>query len=469
MNNRLISPTTVPVLDPVFRPSALVWRHLKQTADSLRVTVAVEQADGSIFHSTCQLPSGNDPGSIAWSQYLLMHHVRCALWAYGGFRVHIHGAPAAVTDWLKYHYYIYDARGEFDADVMGPRLFDQDFEIVVHPSLNGFPAPKQTDIAVNLGAKRCFIGFDLGAGNRRVVAVIDGKVIWQEDQVWAPKGQPDPEYHYREIGASLQAAQGNLPRVDGIGGSAAGIYFDNCPRMATLFMGVPRDAFKQSIVPLFHRLRADFSNVPFRVVNDGEVAALAAAIEMKASRVLGLAFGSSTAGGWVTANGHLTTQLDELAFFPIDMNPSAPVDDWSQFRGCASKYLSEQMITRLAAAAGINLDPSLNLAQQLKFVQQLLLETNDTTPKAERVFQTVGDYLAHALAAYDPFYGVEMAYLMGRVMEGRGGDIVLEHARTALSREYPDLADRCRLVRPTGESVSMGQAVAAAYLAAGAS
>ncbi len=71
--------------------------------------------------------------------------------------------------------------------------------------------------------------------------------------------------------------------------------------------------------------------------------------------MLGIALGSSQAGGYVTMAGNLLDWLHELAFCPIDYNPAAPMDEWSGDRGCGALYLSQQCVFRLAPRAGIRL------------------------------------------------------------------------------------------------------------------
>ena len=112
-------------------------------------------------------------------------------------------------------------------------------------------------------------------------------------------------------------------------------------------------------------------NVPLEVVNDGEVTALAGAMSLEDTAVIGVAMGSSEAGGFVTPEGNITNWLNELAFVPIDGNPAAPADEWSGDIGCGVQYLSQQAVGRLLPAAGITLDEQLGLPERLKAVQQL--------------------------------------------------------------------------------------------------
>ena len=43
--------------------------------------------------------------------------------------------------------------------------------------------------------------------------------------------------------AALRLAQSKLPWLDAIGGSSAGVYVDNQPRVASLFRGIPAERF----------------------------------------------------------------------------------------------------------------------------------------------------------------------------------------------------------------------------------
>jgi hypothetical protein len=58
---------------------------------------------------------------------------------------------------------------------------------------------------------------------------------------------------------------------------------------------------------LFLEVRKAWSEVPFEVVNDGEVTALAASTSLQRNRVLGISLGTSTAGPYVNADGNITS------------------------------------------------------------------------------------------------------------------------------------------------------------------
>ena len=178
--------------------------------------------------------------------------------------------------------------------------------------------------------------------------------------------------------------------------------------VASLLRGVPPENYGQ-VHSLFLRLRAEFG-VPLEVVNDGEVSALAGSMSSGRNAVLGIAFGSSLAAGYVTQQGNITNWLNELAFAPIDYNLSAPIDEWSGDRGVGSQYMSQQCVFRLAHRAGIEIPVDLSLAQKLKFVQHKLEAGHSG---AQKIWQSIGVHLGYAIAHYASFYDLEHVLLLG--------------------------------------------------------
>ena len=107
-------------------------------------------------------------------------------------------------------------------------------------------------------------------------------------------------------------------------------------------------------------------DVPFVVVNDGEVTALAGVMRVGAGfaprRGDGL---EAKAGGYVTSDRLLTSWLNELAFVPIYLSPAAPRDDWSGDAGVGAQYLSQRAVARLLPAAGIETPRDMDQPAQL--------------------------------------------------------------------------------------------------------
>jgi predicted NBD/HSP70 family sugar kinase len=293
--------------------------------------------------------------------------------------------------------------------------------------------------------------------------VVDGKVVFSEEVGWQPSVQPNPQYHFDGIHDSLRRAAAHLPRVDAIGGSAAGVYVNNEVRVGSLYRGVPRELFDSRVRRLFFELQAKWGGVPFEVVNDGEVTALAGSMALSDNAVLGIAMGSSLAAGYVTPQGKITPWLNELAFVPVDYRPDAPADEWSGDRGVGVQYFSQQAVGRLLAPAGIGLPADMPLPVKLEQVQALMTAGDE---RARRIYQTIGVYFGYTIATYSDFYDFRNLLVLGRVLTGEGGDLILSTAQEALRAEFPEIAEHVRYHIPGEQEKRHGQAIAAASLPA---
>jgi predicted NBD/HSP70 family sugar kinase len=309
----------------------------------------------------------------------------------------------------------------------------------------------------------CRIGFDLGGSDRKAAALIDGEIVFSEEIAWDPYFQKDPAYHIEGVHDSLKRAAAHLPRVDAIGGSAAGVYVNNEVRVGSLFRGVPPVAFEAHIRRMFFTLQERWGGVPFEVVNDGEVTALAGSMAMNDNAVLGVSMGTSQAGGYVTPAGNITSWLNELAFAPVDYRADAPRDEWSGDRGCGVQYFSQQGVGRLAAVAGFGFPSTLPLPEQLIAVQDAM-KAGDA--RARAIYETIGICFGYSIAHYADFYELRNLLVLGRVSSGEGGDLILARAQAVLRDEFPALAETIRLRTPDEKSKRHGQATAAASLPA---
>jgi predicted NBD/HSP70 family sugar kinase len=453
----LAAPAVVPILDPGFRPAALATRAFARVA-TVPVTLALEQADGSVFHHAFRVLDAGHPAAGA-NAFFVERLSKFLLWAWGGFRIHLAG-PIALADGLRRHY-SETAVGRFDSEIIGERIYDRPIEVVSVESADQLPVPRSNTAPLGRHWNGCRIGFDLGGSDRKVAAVIDGNCVFSEETVWDPYFQPDPAYHFEGVMDSLRKAAAHLPRVDAIGGSAAGVYVNNRVKVASLFRGVPRDLFDSRVKDLFLELRRAWNGIPFDVVNDGEVTALAASMSLGCNSVLGIALGTSTAAGFVTAEGNITTWLNELAFNPIDYRIGAPPDEWSGDGGCGVQYFSQQAVGRLIPFSDLEIDSKLPLPEQLKAVQARMLEGDE---RASRIYQTLGTYLGYGLAHYSDFYDFRNVLILGRVTSGPGGDLILAGAREVLDREFPELSSRTAFHIPDEKDKRHGQAFAAASL-----
>jgi predicted NBD/HSP70 family sugar kinase len=459
MNNPFphTSPALVPPLDPDFRPAALANRAFLRSvgAAGVPLIIGLERENGELSrYETRVYPKGHP--HAAENLYYAERLVKFLLWARGGYRVYV-GGPAPVGAYIQQTYSAAGAR-RFDFAFMGEQVYQQPFTVLPCRAEDVPPARESgRRLGQNLDGAR--IGFDLGASDRKVSAVLDGQVLFSEEVVWEPRKHSDPGYHYREVLAAIQDAARHLPRVDAIGGSSAGIIINNRPMVASLFRGIPPERFDE-IRDLFVRIGAEF-NVPIEVINDGDVTALAGAMSLEENGVLGIALGSSEAAGYVDQNGRILGWLNELAFAPVDYNPNAPVDEWSGDAGCGALYFSQQCAFRLAPKAGLAVPADVTDVEKLKYLQGCLEAGH---PGAAQVWESMGIYLGYGLAHYADFYDAQHVLILGRCTSGKGGDILLERANAVLRTEFPELAGRLHIQLPDEKSRRVGQSIAAASL-----
>jgi len=448
-------------LDPDFLPASLWVRAYRAAIQAVgggsKLAIALERSDGSVsVHRTAVLP--HEGANVAINNRHVERLLKFLLWQKGGYRITIAGDPQLAA-YLRSVYAPEGARA-FDHRFLGEQVYRRPM-IIESASFDRAPAEKETAAPLGRHLDGYRIGFDLGASDRKCAAVAEGRVVFSEEVPWNPSVQTDPQYHFDGIHDSLRRAAAKLPRVDAIGGSAAGVYVANEVRVGSLYRAVPPHLFDQRIRRLFFDLQAAWGGVPFEVVNDGEVTALAGSMALNDSAVLGIAMGSSLAAGFVTPTGSLTTWLNELAFVPVDYRVDAPVDEWSGDAGVGAQYFSQQAVGRLLAPAGIDLPKDISLPAKLERVQDLL---SGGDPRARNIYETIGAYLGYTIATYDDFYEFRNLLVLGRVMTGEGGDIIVGVARKVLQAEFPELAERIRFHIPDEQEKRHGQAIAAASL-----
>lgn len=456
-----ISPRFPPPLDPGFLPAAL-WNRsyrgqVKASGQGQPLAIALERSDGSRSVFRTEIFPHEGPYAALNERYV-ERLLKFLLWQKGGWRI-VAGGDPRIAAFLR-SVYSPEGKRAFDCHFIGERIYGRPMAI---ESVRYGQAPAERESAAPLGRHLdgYRIGFDLGASDRKAAAVVDGKVVFTEEVPWDPSVQTDPQYHFDGIQDSLKRAAAHLPRVDAIGGSAAGVYVANEVRAASLFRGIPQAQFDGRVRRLFFELQDAWGGIPFEVVNDGEVTALAGSMALNDNAVLGVAFGSSLAAGYVTPQGNITGWLNELAFVPVDYREGAPVDEWSRDEGVGVQYFSQQAVARLAPAAGIDLPEEMPFAARLVQVQKLMAAGD---ARARRIYETIGTYLGYTIAHYHDFYDIRNLLVLGRVMTGEGGDLILAVARRVLQGEFPELAETIHLRTPGEKERRHGQAVAAASL-----
>ena len=446
-------------LDPKFAPMSVVCREMREATkeNGQDIVIAVERNKGYTTTYKTRIfkdGTGKDAENFAFVERI----VKTLLWVAGGYKIIIAGSDV-VAEKIK-EAYSYGGARDFDVKFM-ERVYEEKFS-VSSVALQDAPKDKSSASPVGRHLDGCRIGFDAGGSDRKVSAVIDGESVYSEEVVWFPKTNSDPDYHYQGILEAMKTAASKMPRVDAIGVSSAGVYVDNRIMVASLFLKVNDEDFEKKVKNMYIDVAREIGeNIPIEVANDGDVTALAGAMNLNENAVLGIAMGTSEAAGYVDPQGNITGWLNELAFAPVDFFRDAMVDEWSGDYGCGVKYFSQDGVIKLAPYAGIELDEALSPAEKLKVVQNLMKEGDE---RAAAIYDTIGAYFGYAIAYYSEFYDINHVLIMGRVTSGKGGEILLERAQEVLNKEFPELAKKINLNIPDENARRVGQSVAAASL-----
>ena len=451
----------LPVLDKNFYPMIKALNdfdaEVKKSGNPVKVTLVAERSGGyNYVYSYDALQDGvNDKLNFRVAERL----AKTILWVVGGFKISV-AASKSIYNYLKEAYTLAGLRA-FDVDFMSG-VYERPFEVEWLEE-NEIPEQKNASIRVGGYLNGCRIGFDAGGSDRKVSAVIDGEVVYSEEVVWNPKVTEDPTYHYNEILTAMKTAASKMPRVDAIGVSSAGVYVDNKIMVASLFIKVDKQKYGDYVKNMYINVAKEMGeDIPLEVANDGDVTALAGAIDLNDNGVLGIAMGTSEAVGYINTNGGINGWLSELAFAPVDFNEGAMQDEWSGDFGVGCKYFSQDAVIKLAEAGGFKFEEGLTPAQKLKVIQKLM-EQDDAL--ARQIYEDIGVYLAHTIPFYAKFYDIKHMLLLGRVMGGKGGDMILATCKSVLAEEYPEFAT-LDIGLPDENSRRVGQSIAAASLPA---
>ena len=446
-------------LDPQFAPLSVVCREMREATkdDGQDLVIAIQRNKGyTVTYKTRVFKDGT--GHDEENFNFVERMTKALLWVAGGYKVVIAGSETIGAK-IK-EAFSYGGLRDFDVKFM-ERVYETKFE-VESVSLENAPEDKSAAAPIGRHLDGCRIGFDAGGSDRKVSAVVNGESVYSEEVVWFPKTNSDPDYHYQGILDAMKTAASKMPRVDAIGVSSAGVYVDNRIMVASLFLKVSDEDFDKKVKNMYLDVAKEIGeNIPIEVANDGDVTALAGAMDLDDNAVLGVAMGTSEAGGYVDPDGNITGWLNELAFVPVDYCKDAMVDEWSGDYGCGVKYFSQDGVIKLAPFAGIELDESLSPAEKLKVVQKAMAEGDQ---RAADIYDTIGAYFGYAIAFYTEFYDIKHVLIMGRVTSGEGGQILLNRAQEVLDKEFPELAKKIQLHIPDENSRRVGQSVAAASL-----
>merc|ERR1712032_1076622 len=345
------------------------------------------------------------------------------------------------------------------------------------------PAAKDQPQVCGKDASGCRLAFDLGKSDIKTVAIKDGEVLDSAETEWDVTNV-DPQYHFDAIVSAMKktierAKEKGFGDIQAVGGSATGtVSGDNEATWCDIFPNVPPDVYKEKVVDIFKRIVKEVAgDVPMKVINDGEVTALAAVQKIGKGNVLGISMGSSEGGGYANADGNLNGLINEMCYIKLDMNPEAPTDPWTKgnHRGMSHMYLGQRGATKLAAKAGVKVPENFvyphpdmctikheDHAQCLKLIQKAMTDPAQE-PRVRQLYETVGVYLGYALAQYSEFYKIDHVMILGRVSKGSGGDLMLATAKKVLETEFPSLP---KITFHTADDhfKAVGQCIAAAAL-----
>jgi len=473
----LVRPAVPAPLDPNFAPLILAKKnYLKHVAGtSYFLEWALPRADGCARY---KLPVFEENHAyVEASIYLAGVLIQEMIWQRSASALLLSG-PSKICEALK-KAYSPGGEYEFEASSM-PNVCGtpgNPFEVKIVPVAE-LPDSKDTPQACGKEADGCRLAFDLGKSDIKTVAVQDNQVVYSKETEWDVTN-PDPQYHYDAIMAALKLAKAALPRVDAIGGSATGtVSGANEATWCDIFPNVPPAVYKEKVVDIFVRMAKDLAgDVPLKVINDGEVTALAAVQKIGKGNVLGISMGSSEGGGYANADGNLMGWINEMCYIKLDMNPEAPTDPWTKgaHRGISHMYLGQRGATKLAAKAGVKVPENYvyphpdmctvkheDHAQCLKLIQKAMTNPEEE-PSVKNLYVTVGVYLGYALAQYCEFYEVDHVMILGRVSKGAGGDIMLDTAKKVLNLEFPQYG-HIQFHTADDHFKAVGQCIAAAAL-----
>ncbi|MBQ8294872.1 MAG: ROK family protein, partial [Clostridia bacterium] len=287
-----------PKLDKAFQPMIKVLdayeKDVNNSGNAAKVTLVVERNGGYNYVYTYN--AFKDGVNDVLNFRIAERIAKTILWVIGGFKISVAGSKS-IYEYLKQAYTL-DGLRAFDVKMMS-EIYGKEFEV---EWLEESEIPQQKNASIRVGGylDGCRIGFDAGGSDRKVSAVIDGEVVYSEEVVWNPKTTEDPTYHHNEILTAMKTAASKMPTVDAIGVSSAGTYIDNQIMVASLFIKVDREKHGDYVKNMYINAAKEISkaygkDIPLEVANDGDVTALAGAIDLDDNGVLGIAMGTSEA------------------------------------------------------------------------------------------------------------------------------------------------------------------------------
>jgi hypothetical protein len=389
-------PKVVAPLDPGFAPYILAKKSYMEAVAAATNTktlfCALEKNDNLVTRFEIPVFPSSDVrfnDSLMFAYFTIVFYI-CQR---GGFKLWLSG-PSDICAEIKKEFSA-DGKGCFPIDIMF-QVFDRVFEVVRVP-IGKLPADRQVAEKVGIKTNGCRLAFDLGKSDYKVVACIDGKVTFESEVEWDIY-QSDPMYHYNIVLNKMKEAAATMPRVDAIGGSSAGIPINNECVWCDCFPNVSREDHKKTVLPIFKNWAKEFGNPPLKVINDGEVTALAGVQMLKQNAVFGISMGSNEGAGYIDRNGDLPGYMNELWMAPVDFNPDAAECFFTgeDMLGVGGMCFGQRAVEKLIDLAGLRAEcPEEMLAQhKLKVVQNIMKDGPEDKKKGcIAIYETIGVYL----------------------------------------------------------------------------
>lgn len=486
-------PKFVPKYDPDFRPIILLKRQYEAAVRSATVSedfvFSVKRRGKAVRTFRLEVIAERVRPDLRPVTLLYVERlVKTRLWIVGGDELELQGAKY-LTESISVQYRPGGRRAfdyAFFSEVFGTpfRVTITDAAKRVLPEADScrseairisesMPTIQNSNANGEPGAERNLqvIGMDLGGSTLKLTAIRDGEIVFASTTPWSPKTKDDTAYHFQKMECAIMEARSYLSRIDFIGISCAGIVLNNQVIAGSLFRCVPKEDHPL-VLNLFARISRRFGGVPYRIVNDGEIAALAAKTAGKNTEVLGLTLGTSLGCGYLNSDGMTTENINEAAFVPLDISQNAVMDEWSEDFGVGVSYLSQDAAIKLASRAGFRFSTDSGNAkgeddesasstedkasteaeaftdgnlQSVRF-RMITEQLKNGAIAAREVFEDMGIYLAYALAFYKDLFVFSDVVLLGGVAAGEHGAILRGKAEEVLRAEFPELAESIRFL-----------------------
>ena len=154
-------------------------KSVKKSGKVNKVSVTVERDNGYnyVYSFDAFCDGYDDEYNFKMSERI----IKTVLWVCGGYKIIISGSKS-IYEYIKSAYTDKGLRA-FDVDFM-QTVYEKPFTVEYSET-----APEKKYEFKNVGGfiDGCRIGFDAGGSDRKVSAVVDGKVVYSEEVVWNPK------------------------------------------------------------------------------------------------------------------------------------------------------------------------------------------------------------------------------------------------------------------------------------------